>query len=281
MAGGRRRSWARNRGTGWILDWWAHLDPLLTVLTIAIVFAPIELLRPARPRPGFSWARYRTDILHVVVGGFVIRIGVGLVVFWLMEFSGPIADATTLPIWAQVPLFLLLSDLCFYAAHRVYHAVPMLWEFHRIHHSSEHLDWLAAYRVHPVDQIINSTIIALPALYLGFSPLAVLIYGLVYRWHSILLHSNLRVSFGALGRIVTTPRFHHWHHANEPEAYDRNFGGQLVIWDKLFATAHEPDQERPGRYGVDDPPEESFLAHIITPFIASFRHGKPSQNRER
>jgi len=256
------------------VDIWRHLDSLVTVLTIALVFIPIELLRPALPRPGFSWRRYRTDILHAVVGGFVIRLGTGLLIVGLMDLSGPVASVSSMPMWGQVLILLVLSDFCFWVAHRIFHAVPVLWEFHRIHHSSEHLDWLASYRVHPVDQIVNSAIIALPAVYLGFSPVAVLIYAIVYRWHSILLHSNVQVSFGPLGKIVTPPQFHHWHHANEAEAYDRNFGGQLVVWDKLFGTAHEPAQERPSRYGVESPPEETFIAHMVSPFTASFRHGK-------
>jgi sterol desaturase/sphingolipid hydroxylase (fatty acid hydroxylase superfamily) len=111
---------------------------------------------------------------------------------------------------------------------------------------------------------------AVPALLLGFSPLALLIYSVVYQWHSILLHSNVRVSFGPLEAVISTPRFHHWHHADEPEAYDRNFGGQLVIWDRLFGTAFDPALNIPGRYperfGVDQPPREDFFAHILAPF---------------
>jgi len=257
---------------------WRHLDPYLTILTIAAVFVPFEILRPARRRPDFSWARYRTDLLHILFGGFLIRFGTGLAVVFLASLSAPVTSVAAMPIWVQFAIILVLSDLCFWIAHRIYHAVPVLWEFHRIHHSSEHLDWLAAYRVHPADQIVNSAIIALPAIYLGFSPLAIVIYGLIYRWHSILLHSNVDIDFGMLGRIVTTPRFHHWHHANEAHAYDRNFGGQLVIWDKLFGTALDPKGTRPERYGVDNPPEESFVDHMTSPFKASFQHARRHRN---
>jgi sterol desaturase/sphingolipid hydroxylase (fatty acid hydroxylase superfamily) len=244
------------------------LQPLLTVLVIGLVFTPLELLLPARRPPAFRWRRYATDLLHLSVGGLLIRLGTTALLALMLAPLGTRDLAAGLPLWLQVALVLVVSDLMFWLAHRLFHAVPRLWAFHKVHHSSAHLDWLAAYRVHPLDQIVNATIIALPALALGFSPAALLIYGLAYQWHAILLHSNVRVSLGPLERLVTTPRFHHWHHADHAEAYDRNFGGQLVIWDKLFGTAYDPPLPRPERYGVDDPPREGFLAHIVTPFIA-------------
>ena len=144
--------------------------------------------------------------------------------------------------WFQFVVLLCLSDLCFYLVHRLVHTVPWLWRFHAVHHSSEQMDWLATFRVHPVDQVLNSTIIAVPAVALGFSPAPLLAYALVYRVHSLLLHSNVHVDFGPLGRVFASPRYHHWHHADEPQAYDRNFGGQLVIWDRLFDTLYESDE---------------------------------------
>lgn len=244
-------------------DW----RPFLTVAGIALIFVPLELLVPARQRPAFSWRRYLTDILHLGIGGVMIRLGTIAVVTLIVMQTGRIGHGATLALWLQVPLVLLMGDFMFWLSHRVTHAVPFLWRFHRIHHSSRHLDWLAAYRVHPLDQIIDSTLIALPALLFGFSPEAVLIYTIVYQWHAILLHSNLHVSLGPLERVIATPRFHHWHHADQPEAYDRNFGGQLVIWDRMFGTAFEAGTRAPDRFGVSEPPREDFFTHLVAPFI--------------
>lgn len=249
------------------------LQHISTVAIIAIVFVPLEILFPAKERPDFRLSRYSTDLLHVIVGGFLIRIGtVALLTILVPANSG--ADVVKLmPIWLQFIAVLLISDLMFWIAHRIYHAVPFLWRFHRIHHSSEHLDWLAAYRVHPVDQIINATIIAAPTLLLGFSPVALLIYALIYKWHAILLHSNVNVSFGPLNKLIITPSFHHWHHANHPDAFDRNFGGQLTIWDHMFGTFYHAKDPHPDVYGVDNPPRESFTAHIFEPFSAGNNDG--------
>lgn len=239
----------------------------VTVAVIGLVFIALEHLRPARRPPGFTLRRYLTDLLHLSLGGLAIRLGTTAALALVLDALGQPLGSSTLPVWLQLIAVLVVSDLMFWIAHRLCHAIPRLWEFHRIHHSSEHLDWLAAYRVHPVDQIFNSTLIALPALLLGFSPVAILIYGVIYQWHAILLHSNVRVALGPLARIVSGPQFHHWHHADQPEAYDRNFGGQLVVWDRLFGTAFEPPSPRPERYGVDDPPRENFVAHLVSPFL--------------
>lgn len=243
-----------------------EIERLALVAAIALFCLPLERLWPARARAAPSWQRYRTDLLHVVVGGAVIRAGTVLAISACLGVLPSAPVAARLPLWAQVPAILLLSDFAFYLAHRACHAVPLLWRFHRIHHSSPHLDWLAAYRVHPVDQILNATLIALPALMLGFSAQAVIIYGTVYHLHAILLHSNVRFGFGPLGRIVASPRFHHWHHAHHEAAIDRNFGGQLAIWDRLFGTALDRDRF-PDSYGTDELPRESFLAHLVAPLL--------------
>ena len=247
------------------LDW----RTFLSTAGIALVFIALEMLVPARQRPVFSWRRYLADILHMSIGGVLIRYGTIVAITLIVIQTGRVTHAASLPLWIQVPLVLVLGDLMLWLAHRMTHAVPFLWRFHRIHHSSRHLDWLAAYRVHPIDQILDSTLIALPALLLGFSPLAVLIYSIIYQWHSILLHSNLRVSLGLLERLIATPQFHHWHHADHPEAYDRNFGGQLVIWDRLFGTTIDAGDRAPERFGVSEPPREDFFTHLLAPFTRS------------
>ena len=240
-----------------------------TLAIIALVFVPLEWLLPDRTRPAFSLRRYRVDLLNALGGGLLIQTGYFAALALLLSVFpvGLFSDSVrALPLWVQFAGVLLVSDLGFWIGHRTVHAVPLLWRFHRIHHSSEHLDWLAAYRVHPVDQIFNTLVISLPVIAIGFAPEAVAIYAVVYRWHAILLHSNVRVNLGPLRWLVCTPQFHHWHHADQVEAYDRNFGGQLVVWDCLFGTANFAPG-KPERYGVDNPPAENFATHMIAPFL--------------
>ena len=126
------------------------------------------------------------------------------------------------PLWLQVVEVIISADIGFYLAHRAFHAVPLLWRFHAVHHSIEELDWLAAFRVHPVDQILTKSASFLPIAVFGFSDGAVLVFALIYKWHSVAIHSNSRIGLGPLKWIFASPQFHHWHHANEPAAIDKN-----------------------------------------------------------
>jgi sterol desaturase/sphingolipid hydroxylase (fatty acid hydroxylase superfamily) len=246
---------------------------LLFLLGTAAALIVLERLAPLHPRQPTLRAGWMTDILHVFVSGEMIRLGttmltVGAAIMALSIVPAPVRDAVrSQPDILEFVELLILSDLCFYAAHRMYHAVPMLWRFHAVHHSSERLDWLATYRVHPVDQILNSTMIALPAIVLGFSPIAVVAYHLIYRIHSPLLHSNLKINLGPLRHIIATPQYHHWHHADQPEAYDKNFAGQLSIIDRLFGTYNAAgDKAAPSRYGVGDKIPKDYLGQLLQPF---------------
>lgn len=249
------------------------IDDLLFLCAAGGLFLMLERVHPMHPEQKSNRPGWQIDILHVFLTGSVIRLGTTLAVLAASVFSMSVVPepirqiVRAQPDWLEFLELLLLSDLCFYLAHRLCHAVPFLWRFHAVHHSSEHLDWLATYRVHPVDQVLNSTVIALPAIVLGFSPIPVLVYAMAYRIHAPILHSNIRVDLGFLGLILTSPRFHHWHHADQAEAYDRNFGGQLSIFDRLFGTHHKPGESTlPTRYGIGGAIPETYASHLLQPF---------------
>ena len=73
------------------------------------------------------------------------------------------------PLIFQVPTAILIGDLSFYILHRLFHTVPWLWQFHAIHHSSTHIDWLATVRVHPFEQIVTKACQMIPLYWLGFA----------------------------------------------------------------------------------------------------------------
>ncbi|HEY0103187.1 MAG TPA: sterol desaturase family protein [Brevundimonas sp.] len=250
-----------------------------TMIGFLFVFATggvlliLERLLPLHPGQNTLRPGWKIDLMHVFLSGTLIRLGTTVAVlaasvFAISAVPEPLRQAVRAqPDWLEFLELLVLSDLCLYAAHRLCHAVPLLWRFHAVHHSSENLDWLAAYRVHPVDQILNSTMMALPAIVLGFSPLPLLIYAIVYRIHAPLLHSNVRLDLGPLGVLLTSPRFHHWHHADQAEAYDRNFAGQLSFIDRLFGTHYAPGEgSLPARYGVGGAVPENYVGQLLQPF---------------
>lgn len=240
---------------------------------LALVFLPLERLRPYHPgqkmfRPG--WAN---DLVYVVLNGLLIRLGLSMVIGGLVVLSplvvpdGLRLTVAAQPLWLQFIGVFILGDLGFYVAHRLFHAVPILWRFHAVHHSIEELDWLAAHRVHAVDQIVTKSMSLLPVILFGFSPAAVMGWAVIYVWHSILLHSNVRVPFGPLATLLASPHFHHWHHSSALEARDRNFAGQLAILDRLFGTLYAPAGQDPAGYGIDERLPSNWAAQFVYPLL--------------
>ncbi|MHB2169159.1 sterol desaturase family protein [Alsobacter sp. R-9] len=257
-----------------------------SLLLVALIFIPLEHLLPAHGGRKLPRAGTVTDLAHVVISGFFIRVGLmGLIVIAVqagtLAVPGAVRDGiASWPLLVQVVVATVIADLGFYVAHRIMHAVPALWHFHAVHHSSEQLDWLAASRVHPVDQVFTKGLSLGPVFVLGFSDTALAITGVIYFWQSVVVHANVRLPVGPLRWIIATPEFHHWHHANHPEAYDKNFSGQLPLWDIVFGTAHMPGG-MPTRYGVDDPIPLGYASQIAYPFrklFAALSTRKPDSN---
>ena len=136
--------------------------------------------------------------------------------------------------------------------HRTFHAVPLLWPFHAIHHSVEEMDWLAGSRLHLVDVILTRGLTYVPIFVLGFSERALMVYVVLVAAQATFIHANVRWEFRPLRRLIATPAFHHWHHSAEREAIDKNFAVHTPIWDILFGTYYLPDRW-PAAYGLSRP----------------------------
>jgi len=172
----------------------------------------------------------------------------------------------------------LLVDFLAYCYHRLSHTSPLLWKFHAVHHSSSSMDWLAAARSHPLDQIFSRAFFFVPFYALGFNEKTFGIFLIIFALNGVFLHSNVRFRFKYLRWLIVTPEYHHWHHSNDPRVYDRNFAPHLVIFDLLFGTARLPSSDAmPSSYGVADEVPEGFLSQLIHPFRR--QHGKASGGR--
>jgi sterol desaturase/sphingolipid hydroxylase (fatty acid hydroxylase superfamily) len=250
------------------------------VLIIALIFIPLEQLLPLHGEQSATRRHWLNDVFYLLFNGIVIKAGIVLVVgaaMLLIQRFVPEALSAAVqsqPMWLQAIEALLIADIGFYLAHRAFHAVPFLWRFHAIHHSIEEMDWLAAHRVHPVDQILTKSASFLPLFALGFSAEAVLVYVLIYHWQSVFIHSNTRIRFGPMKWLIASPQFHHWHHANEREAYDKNFAGQLPFLDLIGGTLFMPPR-MPEKYGVDEPVPQLYHQQLVYPLIAPTEPAAP------
>ncbi|MEM8987464.1 MAG: sterol desaturase family protein [Pseudomonadota bacterium] len=237
---------------------------------ICLIFIPLERLLALRNYKVLR-SGWRVDLAHVFIGGLLVKFGISFVILIALaiteQFVPPgIQNAIGgQPLWLATIAAIVVADICFYTVHRMFHEVPFLWKFHAIHHSSERLDWLAAHRVHPVDQILTKGAGLFLLFVLGFSLEAIILSQLIYKWHALLLHANTRIAIGPLKWLVASPHFHHWHHSDAPEAIDKNFAGQLSILDLVFGTYYAPEGKYPESYGCDTPVPDGYLGQIAYP----------------
>jgi len=250
------------------VDWF-----LLNLFLLALVFVPLE--RAFARSPGQTTFRngWTTDGLHFLVSHALVQALSFLILLpatrltRLWQPEGLQALVRSWPFVVQLLAIVVVADLAQYAVHRAFHRVPLLWRFHAIHHSSVALDWLAGSRLHLVDVVVTRGLVLLPLVMLGFEERPLGAYLVFVSFHAVFIHANLRFRFRKLESLLVTPRFHHWHHADAPEARDRNFAVHLPWLDRLFGSAHEPPGDRwPESYGIaGHPVPPGYAGQLLYP----------------
>jgi sterol desaturase/sphingolipid hydroxylase (fatty acid hydroxylase superfamily) len=133
----------------------------------------------------------------------------------------------------------VILDLAVYAQHIAFHFVPFLWRIHRVHHADTEVDASTGIRFHPVEIFISQMWKIAVVLALGVPAIGVLAFEIALNATSMFSHSNLRlpgwVDF-ILRRAIVTPDMHRVHHSTVAHETDSNFGFNLSIWDRIFAT---------------------------------------------
>jgi sterol desaturase/sphingolipid hydroxylase (fatty acid hydroxylase superfamily) len=137
-------------------------------------------------------------------------------------------------LWWEWVALVLLEDLCFYWFHRASHRCRLFWASHVTHHSSEKFNLSVAFRQTWMPFL--GVVFWLPLLLVGFDPLMVMWVQAVSLFYQELLHTQLIPRLGPLEWIFNTPHNHAVHHGSNAAYLDRNYGGVLIVWDRLFGT---------------------------------------------
>jgi sterol desaturase/sphingolipid hydroxylase (fatty acid hydroxylase superfamily) len=147
--------------------------------------------------------------------------------------------------WEWVAL-VVLEDLCFYGFHRASHRVRILWASHVTHHSSRAFNLSVAFRQTWLP--FTGVIFWLPLPLIGFDPLMIMTVQVISLFYQELLHTQLAPRLGPLEWIFNTPRHHAIHHGSNVAYLDKNYGGVLIIWDRIFGTFARKTE--PIRFGL-------------------------------
>lgn len=162
---------------------------------------------------------------------------------------------TTIPldtVWGVALLF-LGEEFAYYWMHRAGHEIRWLWASHVVHHTPEQIHLASAFRLGATEFLSGNWLFYLPLFWLGFSPAAVSAMLAINLAWQFWLHTELIGRLGPLEWVFNTPSHHRVHHASNKAYLDRNYGGILIIWDRLFGTFAEEKPETPIVYGLVHP----------------------------
>jgi len=239
-------------------------DPLLAneqlirmglFLGILLAMALWEVAAPRRRREIPRLLRWSSNLGIVALDTLLVRllfpvVAVGLAVVAEQRGWG-LLNIFDLPFWLAFLLSLLLLDLAIYLQHVMFHAVPALWRFHRMHHADLEFDVTTGLRFHPVEILLSMGIKLAVVLALGPPAIAVLVFEILLNATSMFNHSNIRIPIAIdrlLRLLVVTPDMHRVHHSIHPSETNSNFGFNLPWWDRLLGTYRA--QPRDGHTGM-------------------------------
>lgn len=269
--------------------------------TILRALFPKRILTSKSNEADIGYLFFNVFVFSVVFGWAVLSyqtVSNGIIA-GLVTLLGPV-QPTTLPPYvprAVVTVMLFLAyELGYWFHHWLCHRVPLLWEFHKAHHTAHVLTPLTNFRVHPVDSWFFANILALStAIASGFGNY---LFGetayqyalsdtniiLVLFTHAYvhLQHTHMWISLhGVLGRIFVLPAHHQVHHSGNPKHFNKNFGSCLALWDWMFGTLYVPQKERePLTFGFADHPDaHTVKGELVNPLINAAGHLKPLWQR--
>ena len=188
-------------------------------------------------------ASISTQIPSVLVETFIMVFAyTGYV--WLAE--NYISWTFPVTIWTLL-LTVLVCDFVYYWEHRISHEVRVLWTQHAVHHSSRFMNPSVAVRFGPFEGFV-SALFHFPLILLGFPPALVLFGIFIVLAYQVWIHTELIGRLGVLDSFLNTPANHRVHHGCDENYIDKNYGGILIVWDRMFGT-FQKEEERP-RYGL-------------------------------
>jgi sterol desaturase/sphingolipid hydroxylase (fatty acid hydroxylase superfamily) len=278
---------------------------LSVFLGVFVLMAVLEALLPAREAVLSRKTRWLGNLSMVVMGALVSRIllpatlvGVslwaqqkGIGVFnvlldavpadasssnQLLNSGEPLNNSSTYFVHiAIVTLSVLLLDMLIYWQHRLFHTVPMLWRFHKMHHADSHVDTTTGLRFHPVEIAMSLGIKAAAVVMLGVPAIAIVIFEVALNGFALFNHANIRLPQkwdDRIGLVLITQRLHRIHHSQAKNESNSNYGFSVSWWDRLFKsfTPRAKQSDETLSIGQQDVPavkeNASIRALLLQPF---------------
>jgi sterol desaturase/sphingolipid hydroxylase (fatty acid hydroxylase superfamily) len=220
---------------------------------VVVLFALTEFLRRRQTGMGYDLGAF-SGTLGVAIGfGLSKALTGGMVGAALMGFHALAPVQFAIDDWRAWVIGFFALEFCYYWQHRFMHTVRWYWASHSVHHSPQEFTLPAALRLSWTSAISGSWIFYIPMALIGIHPLVIgtlMVLNLQYQYF---LHTELVGKLGPLEWVFNTPSHHRVHHGSNPAYLDKNFGGVLIVFDRMFGSFAEEREDEPVRYGLTKP----------------------------
>jgi len=216
---------------------------LAAFVAVFAAMALSEAAAPRRPRAYSRLTRWPSNLAIVALNTVLLRIGLPATAVSLALMGANrgwgLMNNLPVPAWIGIVGSVMLLDLAIYFQHVMFHAVPVLWRLHRMHHTDLDFDVTTGARFHPIEIVLSMLIKLSAVAALGTPAIAVLVFEVLLNATSMFNHGNVRLA-GRLDRylrwVVVTPDMHRVHHSIVVDETNSNFGFNLPWWDRLLGT---------------------------------------------
>ncbi|MFO1158546.1 MAG: sterol desaturase family protein [Reyranellaceae bacterium] len=246
----------------------------MTLLPLVLAAAVAEGIWLARKRvESYDWkssACSLADLAGRRVLGFIPYALAAPWLDWMWEHR--LFTQSLDSVWSVLLLFVGL-EFCYYWYHRAGHTVRWFWAAHSVHHSPNQLNLSAAYRLGWFGRFTGTSLFFTPLVLVGFTPTVVLTALFLNLLYQFWLHADWIPKLGWLEHVLNTPSSHRVHHARNPEYLDANFGGVLIVFDRLFGSYVEEREDVPCAFGLVSPEISSRNPFVlnVSPWIGLFK----------
>lgn len=227
-------------------------------------------------RAAFEWTPGQIKGSATNIALSLVNILVAPAIYLLNDGARQAYDALGIPYipmetWAGLPfIFILLvsliaQDFADYWNHRLLHA-PGMWAIHAVHHSDPDMNHTTALRLHILESFVMTASYTVILSWLGLPPEAAAGLALFRSLYNKFVHIDVDIHLGPLVKWIATPRYHQWHHANDPRAFNTNFANVFAFWDVLFGTYYVPGPCNVP-LGFDGSPNHNLAKLFFWPFL--------------
>ncbi len=220
-------------------------EPIIRLTCFAVVLAACalgELWAPRRPVALARAQRWPANLFVAALNQALTRVLLPVSAVLLaasLQDGGGLLARLDWPPWVELLLAVVLLDFAIYLQHVLYHALPLLWRFHRMHHADVAFDVTTGVRFHPLSVLLSAAIKLMVVYLIAPTPLAVMIFEVLLNATSLFNHANLAIPVPVdrvLRTIVVTPDMHRVHHSADPAEMNHNFGFNFPWWDRFLGT---------------------------------------------